>query len=93
MELLQLEVKAIFLHGELDKEIYTRQPEGFEVIGKEDYVCRLERSLYHLKQKICRTIQRPTRGNQKLKIWLLVSSLSYILRNQTERGAQSFSFW
>lgn len=26
------------------------QPEGFQVHGKEDYVCKLKRSLYGLKQ-------------------------------------------
>lgn len=26
------------------------QPEGFQVPGKEDYVCKLKRSLYGLKQ-------------------------------------------
>ena len=27
-----------------------KQPEGFHVEGKEDYVCRLRKSLYSLKQ-------------------------------------------
>lgn len=27
-----------------------KQPEGFEIEGKEDYVCLLNRSLYGLKQ-------------------------------------------
>ncbi|CAM8923123.1 unnamed protein product [Rhodiola kirilowii] len=26
------------------------QPEGFQVEGKEDYVCRLQKNLYGLKQ-------------------------------------------
>nr|CAE03834.3 OSJNBb0013J13.11 [Oryza sativa Japonica Group] len=50
LELKQLDVKTTFLHGELEDEIYMDQPEGFIVPGKEDYVCKLKRSLYGLKQ-------------------------------------------
>ncbi|GJZ86400.1 retrovirus-related pol polyprotein from transposon TNT 1-94 [Tanacetum coccineum] len=50
LEVEQMDVKTAFLHGDLDKEIYMEQPEGFQVKGKEDYVCRLQKSLYGLKQ-------------------------------------------
>ncbi|KAG8478019.1 hypothetical protein CXB51_027833 [Gossypium anomalum] len=50
LELEQLDVKTLFLHGELDKDIYMQQPEGFIVSEKEDYVCLLRKSLYGLKR-------------------------------------------
>ena len=49
LELEQLDVKTAFLHGELKEEIYMDQPEGFIVPGKENYVCKLKRSLHSLK--------------------------------------------
>ena len=49
-EVEQMDVKTAFLHGDLEEEIYMKQPDGFYVEGKEDYVCRLRKSLYGLKQ-------------------------------------------
>ena len=46
----QMDVKTTFLHGDLDKEIYMQQPEGFVVPGKEHMVCKITRILYGFKQ-------------------------------------------
>ena len=40
MELEQLYVKNLFLHGRLEEDILMQQPKGFEVKGKENFVCR-----------------------------------------------------
>ena len=52
LEIEQLDVKTKFLHGDLEKEIYMQQPEGFEVKGKENIVCKLKRGLYGIKQAL-----------------------------------------
>ena len=52
LEIEQMDVKTAFLHGDLEKEIYMEQPEGFIVKGKDDYVCKLKNILYGLKQAL-----------------------------------------
>ena len=49
LELVQLDVKTAFLHGDLEEEIYMSHPEGFIVAGKENWVYKLNKSLYGLK--------------------------------------------
>jgi hypothetical protein len=50
LHLEQLDVKTIFLHGDLEEEIYMQHPQGYKVKGKENLVCRLNKSLHGLKQ-------------------------------------------
>ena len=45
-----MDVKTTFLHDDLEKEIYMEQSKSFVVKGKENYVCKLKKSLYELNQ-------------------------------------------
>ena len=49
-EFHQMDVKTAFLNRELDEEIFMDQLIGFVVKGQKCKVCRLNRSLYGLKQ-------------------------------------------
>jgi len=50
LELDQLDVKTVFLHGDLDEKIFMSQLMGMKTAGKEEIVCKLKKSLYRLKQ-------------------------------------------
>ena len=50
LEIHQMDVKTIFLNGELDEEIYIEQSESFNIPAQEHKVCKLVKSLYGLKQ-------------------------------------------
>jgi len=49
-EIWQMDVKTAFLNGRLEESIYMIQPEGFIAKGQEHRVCKLQRSIYGLKQ-------------------------------------------
>ena len=46
----QMDVKIIFLNGSLEETIYMVQLEGFVAKGQEKKVCKLQKSIYGLKQ-------------------------------------------
>jgi hypothetical protein len=50
LELHQMDVKTVFLNGDLQENVYMTQPEGFVVEGKEHMGCKLKKSIYGLKQ-------------------------------------------
>ncbi|KAG9444834.1 hypothetical protein H6P81_016174 [Aristolochia fimbriata] len=50
LELYQMDVKTAFLNGDLEEEIYMRQPEGLAVKDQGDKVCRLTKAINGLEQ-------------------------------------------
>ena len=48
--LYQLDIKNVFLHGDLIEEVYMEQLPGFIARGESSLVCRLHRLLHGLKQ-------------------------------------------
>ena len=45
-----MDVKTDFLNRSLEEKVYMDQHEGFSIKGKEQMVCKLNKSIYGLKQ-------------------------------------------
>jgi hypothetical protein len=46
----QMDVKNVFLHGDLQGKVYMEQPPGYVDQTHTNLVCRLKKTLYGLKQ-------------------------------------------
>jgi len=46
----QMDVKIVFLNGDIDETIYMVQPENFVSGDPRNMVCKLKKSIYGLKQ-------------------------------------------
>ena len=66
-----MDVKTTFLNGDLDEEIYMLQPEGCITPGKEHKVCKLNKSLFSLKQA-------PKQWNEKFDNALLKNGFLFV---------------
>lgn len=49
-EIHQMDVHTAFLQGELQDEIYMKQPSGYVDKDRPEFVCKLKKSIYGLKQ-------------------------------------------
>ena len=45
-----MDVKTVFLNGNLEEDIYMQQPAGFVAGRKDNLVYKLQKSIYGLKQ-------------------------------------------
>nr|GEX98018.1 zinc finger, CCHC-type [Tanacetum cinerariifolium] len=75
----QMYVKTTFLNGDLNEEVYMKQPKGFIMLSNEHKVCKLVKSLYGLKQA-------PKHWHQKFDEVVLSSGFHL---NQSDKCAYS----
>ena len=72
-EIWQIDVKIVFLNGNLEEDIYMMQSNGFIAKGQEHMVYKLHRSIYGFKQ----TSQRwNIRFNQVIKYFSLEQNMN-----------------
>ena len=50
LELHQMDVKTVFLNGDIEETIYMVQPENFVLGDSKSMICKLKKSIYGLKQ-------------------------------------------
>jgi hypothetical protein len=46
----QMDLNLTFLNGDLEEDVYVEQPNDFFLTEKNDYVCRLKKDMYGIKQ-------------------------------------------
>jgi hypothetical protein len=46
----QMDVKLAFLNGDLNEEVYMKQPEHFQLSDNPDLVCKMKKALYGFKK-------------------------------------------
>ena len=63
-KLFQMAVKSAFLNGFIEEEVYVEQPSGFVDLTHSDFVFKLEKALYSLKQD-------PRSSSEKLSSFLV----------------------
>ncbi|GFS67717.1 hypothetical protein NPIL_379631 [Nephila pilipes] len=80
MHVKHIDIKATFLHGDLDEDIYMKQPEGYATPGEEQKVCKLKKFLYGLKQAAKAWNQKIVENDVKLVILSLTELMLSSLR-------------
>ncbi|KAL0366989.1 UNVERIFIED_CONTAM: Retrovirus-related Pol polyprotein from transposon TNT 1-94 [Sesamum radiatum] len=68
MDLHQMDVKTIFLNGELEKEVYIKQPEGFSSSNGEHLKTYINKILERFWMKDCSPSVAPIVKGDKLHL-------------------------
>nr|GEU59176.1 paired amphipathic helix protein Sin3-like 2 isoform X1 [Tanacetum cinerariifolium] len=68
LKVYQMNVKSAFMNGKLKEEIYVKRSLGFESSELPDYVCKLDKALYGIKQapRACSLVKTPMVPPNKL---------------------------
>ncbi|GJU66929.1 retrovirus-related pol polyprotein from transposon TNT 1-94 [Tanacetum coccineum] len=95
----QIDVKSAFLNGKLKKEVYVKQPPGFESSEFPDFVCKLDKALYGLKQapracstsyKLCKQFEKPMTKKFEMS---MMGELTYFLGLQIKQDDKGISIF
>ncbi|PKU63437.1 Retrovirus-related Pol polyprotein from transposon TNT 1-94 [Dendrobium catenatum] len=79
----QLDVANAFLHGDLADEVYMKQPRGFLDSQHPQYVCKLRKSIYGLKQSPRQWFHKLTHSLQQIGFTFSQSDPSLLLFHQS----------
>ncbi|MBW0568606.1 hypothetical protein O181_108321 [Austropuccinia psidii MF-1] len=82
MKAYQFDVEKAFLHSEMDAYVYVIQVRGFEVQGKENWVWRLNKSLYGTKQAPRMWKEKLTKSLNSLEMFKAMSDEALFINKQ-----------
>nr|GEW20677.1 retrovirus-related Pol polyprotein from transposon TNT 1-94 [Tanacetum cinerariifolium] len=82
MTIYQMDIKTIFLNGELKEEVYVSQPEGFVDLDNPSHVYKLKKALYGLKQA-------PRAWHDMLSSFLILNNSPKYQAKPTEKHLQA----
>ena len=88
MHVHQMDVKTAYLNGDLKEEVYMRQPPGFEDQQHPDWVCKLKKSIYGLKQSARCWYQRLK--DELVHLGFKVNPMDHSLFQKEENGKRFF---
>jgi hypothetical protein len=91
LELEHIDITTAYLYGDIDHDIFMRQPPGCVIKGQTGKVCKLLKSLYGLKQagRIWNEVLNDFLQKQGFKC--ITDGVYIILDSQTENSSSSSS--
>ena len=66
-EVHQMDVKTAFLQGDLDEEIYMKQPDGYIDKERPNHVCKLKKSKSQVKNTFYQSVKVPRRDFEEIQ--------------------------
>ena len=76
-KLYQMDVKSAFLNGFIKEEVYVEQPSGLLILRIRNFVFKLDKTLYGLKQTPRAWYERLS--NFLVQMILLMAKLTYLV--------------
>ncbi|GJW67030.1 retrovirus-related pol polyprotein from transposon TNT 1-94 [Tanacetum coccineum] len=102
----QMDVKSAFLNGKLKEEVYVKQPPSFESNEFPDYVCKLNKALYEMKQAPRVYVDDIIFGSTSYKLFKqfeklmtkkfeisMIGELTYFLRRQIKQDDKGITIF
>nr|GEW04208.1 zinc finger, CCHC-type [Tanacetum cinerariifolium] len=91
----KMDVKTTFLNGDLDEDVYMKQPKRFVMPSNEHKVCKLVKSLYGLKQapkQYIKSLMRLSRftSNPSRQHWKAITRVFKYLRDSSSTSGWVF---
>jgi hypothetical protein len=93
LELHQIDVKTVFLNGDLQESVYMAHHEGFGIEYKEHMGCRLKKSIFGLKQESRQWYLKFDEIIKKFGLLKIKWTTAYMLKSRGVYSSFSYYMW